>query len=80
VARHSGLAEVAAGLEAEYPARHRELASFATADEDDLADKLRQLLALAPEERAELGQAARRAAERLWSWTSVADRLLEPFN
>jgi glycosyltransferase involved in cell wall biosynthesis len=80
VARHSGLAEVATGLEAEYPARHRELASFATADEDDLADKLRQLLALAPEERAELGRAARRAAERRWSWTSVADRLLEPFN
>jgi glycosyltransferase involved in cell wall biosynthesis len=80
VARHSGLAEVAAGLEAEYPTRHRRLASFATADEDDLADKLRQLLALAPEERAELGRAARRAAERRWSWTSVADRLLEPFH
>jgi glycosyltransferase involved in cell wall biosynthesis len=80
VARHSGLAEVAAGLEAEYPAQHRELASFATADEDDLADKLRQLLALAPEERAELGRAARRAVERRWSWTSVADRLLEPFH
>jgi glycosyltransferase involved in cell wall biosynthesis len=80
VARHSGLAEVAGGLEAEYPARHRELASFATTDEDDLADKLRQLLALAPKERAELGRAARRAAERLWSWPSVADRLLEPFH
>jgi glycosyltransferase involved in cell wall biosynthesis len=80
LARHSGLAEVAAGLEAEYPARHRDLASFVTADEDDLADKLRELLALAPEERAELGRAARRAAERRWSWTSVADRLLEPFN
>jgi glycosyltransferase involved in cell wall biosynthesis len=80
VARHSGLAEVAAGLEAEYRARHRDLASFATSDEDDLADKLRRLLALAPEERAGLGRAARRAAERRWSWTSVADRLLEPFH
>jgi glycosyltransferase involved in cell wall biosynthesis len=80
VARHSGLAEIAAGLEAEYPAEHRGLASFATADEDDLADKLRQLLALAREERAELGRAARRAAEQRWSWTTVADRLLEPFH
>jgi glycosyltransferase involved in cell wall biosynthesis len=80
VARHSGLAEVAAGLEAEYPVQHRDLASFATADEDDLEDKLRQLLGLAPEERAELGGAARRAAEQRWSWTSVADRLLEPFH
>jgi glycosyltransferase involved in cell wall biosynthesis len=80
VARHSGLAEVAAGLEEEYPARHRDLASFATADEDDLENKLRQLLTLAPEERAELGRAARRAAEQRWSWTSVADRLLEPFH
>jgi glycosyltransferase involved in cell wall biosynthesis len=79
VARHSGLAEVAAGLEAEYPARHRDLASFATGNEDDLEDKLRRLLALAPVERAELGRAARRAAEQRWSWTSVADRLLEPF-
>jgi glycosyltransferase involved in cell wall biosynthesis len=80
VARHSGLAEIAAGLEAEYPPRHRPLASFVTANEDDLEEKLRRLLALAPQERAELGRAARRAAERRWSWTSVADRLLEPFN
>ena len=40
VARHSGLAEVAAGLEAEYPPDHRSLASFTTGDVDDLAEKL----------------------------------------
>jgi glycosyltransferase involved in cell wall biosynthesis len=79
VARHSGLAEVAAGLEAEYPAEHRDLASFVSGDEDDLADKLQRLLALSPRARAELGRAARRAAEKRWSWEGVAGRLLEPF-
>src|SRR5256714_7541521 len=40
VARHSGLAEVAAGLEAEYPPELRHLASFATGDADELRTKL----------------------------------------
>jgi glycosyltransferase involved in cell wall biosynthesis len=80
VARHSGLAEVAAGMEAEYPSEHRELAGFAAGQEDDLEEKLRRLLALKPDERAELGRAARRAAERRWSWEGVANRLLEPFH
>jgi glycosyltransferase involved in cell wall biosynthesis len=80
VAHHSGLAEVAAGLEAEYPAEHRTLASFTSGDEDELEEKLRRLLELDTAEHAELGRAARRAAERLWSWQSVASRLLEPFN
>jgi glycosyltransferase involved in cell wall biosynthesis len=79
VARHSGLAEVARGLEAEYPPRHMGLASFATGDVDDLREKLNAILALPPEERAELGAAARRAAVSLWSWASVASRLLAPF-
>ena len=79
VARHSGLAEIAEGLEAEYPAEHRHLASFATGDVVDLAAKLDELLALTPAARAELGASARRAAVRRWSWTSVATRLLEPF-
>src|SRR5687767_6809904 len=39
VARHSGLAEVAAGLEQAYPPQHRELAAFVSGDEDDLAEK-----------------------------------------
>ncbi len=78
VARHSGLAEVAEGLEAEYPVDQRHLASFANGDAADLAAKLEELLALTPNARAELGAAARRAAVERWSWTSIAARLLEP--
>jgi glycosyltransferase involved in cell wall biosynthesis len=78
VARHSGLAEIAEGLEDEYPVEHRHLASFANADVADLAAKLEELLALTPDARAELGAAARRAAVERWSWTSIAARLLEP--
>jgi len=80
VARHSGLAEIARGLEEEYPPEHRGLASFATGDVEDLRAKLRAILDLPPEKRRRLGAAARRAAVARWSWASVADRLLEPFN
>ena len=76
VARHSGLAEVAEGLEREYPSEHRHLTSFATGDADDLHAKLRELLALAPSEREAVSGAARRAAVERWSWQSVAGRLL----
>ncbi|HET9214566.1 MAG TPA: glycosyltransferase family 4 protein [Gaiellaceae bacterium] len=76
VARHSGLAEIAAGLESEYPPEHRRLASFARADVDDLAATLAALLALPAAERRRLGQAARRAAERLWSWERIAALIL----
>jgi glycosyltransferase involved in cell wall biosynthesis len=78
VADHSGLAEVAAGIAAEYPAEFRQLTSFPTGDADALRDRLRALLELSPEERGALGSAARRAVERNWSWTRVAERLLEP--
>jgi glycosyltransferase involved in cell wall biosynthesis len=78
VARHSGLAEVAAGLEHAYPARYRDLASFEPGDVPDLTAKLRELLALSPAERARLGRAARRAVVERWSWASVAAQLLEP--
>ena len=54
VARHSGLAEVAAGLEEEYPERFRHLASFETGDAADLARKLQELLALSPAEHEAL--------------------------
>ena len=79
VARHSGLAEVAEGLQAEYPAEHRELAAFTTGDAAELAEKLRGLLALPAGEHARIAAAARRAAVERWSWASVAERLLEPF-
>jgi glycosyltransferase involved in cell wall biosynthesis len=80
VARHSGLAEVAAGLEEEYPARFSHLASFETGDADDLARKLNQLLALSPADRDELRRAGRKAVVDRWSWASVAQRLLEPID
>jgi glycosyltransferase involved in cell wall biosynthesis len=78
VARHSGLAEVAAGLEEAYPDRVRHLASFETGDPADLARKLNELLALSAVDRDELRVAARRAVVERWSWTSVAQRLLAP--
>jgi glycosyltransferase involved in cell wall biosynthesis len=76
VARHSGLAEVAHGLEEEYPAELRELASFTSGDAAELRGKLTTLLTLPPAERAAIREAARRAAVERWSWASVADRLL----
>jgi glycosyltransferase involved in cell wall biosynthesis len=78
VARHSGLAEVAAGLEEEYPERFRHLASFETGDAADLARKLKELLALSPADRDELRRAGRKAVVDRWSWASVAQRLLAP--
>ena len=80
VARHSGLQEIAEGLEAEYPPEHRDLASFANGDVADLTKKLGRLLELEPAERAQLSEAARAAAVSLWSWRSVSQRLLQPFN
>jgi glycosyltransferase involved in cell wall biosynthesis len=79
VSRHSGLAEVAAGLEAEYPPDQRGLASFESGDAQDLASKLERLLALPPADRRRLRAAARRAVVERWSWESVSARLLEPF-
>jgi glycosyltransferase involved in cell wall biosynthesis len=76
VARHSGLAEVAEGLEAEYPAQLRHLAAFTSGDVDDLRLKLSELLSLDASSRAELEACARRVAVERWSWSSVADRLL----
>jgi len=78
VARHSGLAEVAAGIEERYPERFRHLASFARGDAGDLADKLRELLALPARDRDELARAARAAVVERWSWAGVAARLLAP--
>jgi glycosyltransferase involved in cell wall biosynthesis len=77
VARHSGLAEVAEGLEAEYPAELRHLAAFTTGDASDLREKLGLLLALPPDARRELSASARRAAVEHWSWATIAARLLE---
>jgi glycosyltransferase involved in cell wall biosynthesis len=76
VARHSGLAEIAAGLEEEYPAHLRHLAAFERGDADDLARRLAELLTLPAADRAAISVAARRAVERRWSWAGVADAIL----
>lgn len=76
VARHSGLAEVAAGIAAEYPPRRRDLTAFDPGVAADLGARLRELLELPAEERARLGASARRAALERWSWAGVARRLL----
>jgi glycosyltransferase involved in cell wall biosynthesis len=76
VARQSGMVDVAAGLEAEYPAEHRHLASFASRDARDLAEKLAAILALPAREWRDLSDAARRAAVANWSWERIAALLL----
>jgi glycosyltransferase involved in cell wall biosynthesis len=78
VARHSGLAEVAAGLEASYPERFRHLASFESGNADELARKLNELIGLGHRDRDELARAARHAVVERWSWAEVARRLLAP--
>jgi len=80
VARHSGLAEIAAGLEEEYPAHLSHLASFAIGDAAELAAKLSELLALPDADRDAVRAAARNATVTRWSWAGVARRLLEPFD
>lgn len=76
VARHSGLAEVAAALEAEYPPAYRHLAGFANGDLDELTAKLGELLALPLEGWSEVSAAARRTAVSRWSWEGVAADIL----
>jgi glycosyltransferase involved in cell wall biosynthesis len=76
VARHSGLAEIAEGLEAEYPPELHDLASFALGDAGDLAAKLERILSLPAEDRQKLAAAARRAAVSRWSWEHVAALIL----
>ena len=78
VARHSGLAEVAAGLEAAYPEEHRALAAFAPGDVADLAAKVDAILSLPRREWARLSAAARSAAVERWSWETIAALILSP--
>ncbi|HKC21986.1 MAG TPA: glycosyltransferase family 4 protein [Gaiellaceae bacterium] len=76
VARHSGLAEVAEGIEGEYPEELRNLVAFENGNVAELSAKLRELLMLDPSVRVDLGAAARRAVVERWSWSSVGRRLL----
>ena len=77
IARHSGLAEVAEVLEAEYPPGVRHLASFTRGDAIDLRAKLDELLSLPQPRWTEISQAARRAAVKNWSWDRISDLLVE---
>ena len=79
VARHSGLAEVAVGLEEAYPPELRHLAAFDTGDAQDVARRLGELLALSATDRASIRAAARTAVVERWSWAGVSRRLLDPF-
>jgi glycosyltransferase involved in cell wall biosynthesis len=79
VADHSGLAEVAAGIAEEYPEERAGLVSFPNGDAAALRARLHAMLELPASERRALGLAARVAVERNWSWSRVAERLLEPF-
>lgn len=76
VADHSGLAEIAAGVRSFYPPRLAHLASFPTGDTTALAHRLGEYADLSPQDKALMSTGARTAAERLWSWDSVARRLL----
>jgi glycosyltransferase involved in cell wall biosynthesis len=76
VARQTGLAEVAEGLEAHYPSRLRHLASFENGDAEQLAARLEEVLALPAAEHALLRDAARLAAVDLWSWERIAALIL----
>jgi glycosyltransferase involved in cell wall biosynthesis len=78
VARHSGLAEIAAGLEEEYPPHLRHLASFTNGDVRELRAKLGELISLPAADRKALRAAAREAVAARWSWAGVAARLLAP--
>jgi glycosyltransferase involved in cell wall biosynthesis len=76
VANHSGLAEIASGLEEHYPPDIDALPSFPNGDVAALRRRIEAILALEGEEREAIRAAARRAAVELWSWTSVARRIL----
>ena len=77
VARHSGLAEIAAGLEEAYPSSLRHLAAVPAGDAEGLAATLRELLALPEADRIAIRAAARAAVVERWSWAGVSRRLLE---
>jgi glycosyltransferase involved in cell wall biosynthesis len=77
VADHSGLAEIARGLEDDYPPGRGGLASFPNGDSVALRERLDAVLALRGADRAALRAAARKAAVERWSWSSVARQILD---
>ncbi|MGH3127493.1 MAG: glycosyltransferase family 4 protein, partial [Gaiellaceae bacterium] len=77
VADHSGLGEIARGLEEDYPPGRGGLASFPNGDSAALRERLDAVLALRGADRAALRAAARKAAVERWSWSSVARQILD---
>jgi len=77
VSRHSGLAEVAAELEAALSPALGRLVSFPAGDAGALHERLGALLALSAADRAALRSTVRRVVEERWSWAGIARRLLE---
>lgn len=76
VADHSGLAEVASGLAAHYPERLRHLVSFPRADQAALTSKLAAITTADADDWMAISAGARDSAVELWSWDSVARRIL----
>jgi glycosyltransferase involved in cell wall biosynthesis len=76
VARHSGLAEVAADLEAALPPTLARLVSFPNGDVSELHGRLEDVLALSSPARERLRRTVREVAEERWSWAGIARRLL----
>jgi glycosyltransferase involved in cell wall biosynthesis len=77
VADHSGLGEIARGLEEDYPPGRRGLASFPNGNPVALRERLDAVLALQGADREALRAAARKAAVQRWSWSSVARQILD---
>jgi glycosyltransferase involved in cell wall biosynthesis len=77
VARHSGLAEIAAGLEAALPPQLGALVSTPIGDVAALHGRLDGVLALPADDRAVLRATVRRVTAERWSWAAIAQRLLE---
>jgi glycosyltransferase involved in cell wall biosynthesis len=77
VADHSGLGEIARGLEEDYPPGRGGLASFPNGDSVALRERVDAVLALSGADREALRAAARRAAVERWSWSSVARQILD---
>jgi glycosyltransferase involved in cell wall biosynthesis len=77
VADHSGLGEIARGLEEDYPPGRGGLASFPNGDPVALRERLDAVLALQGADREALRAAARKAAVQRWSWSSVARQILD---
>ena len=79
VARHSGLAEVAAGLEAGVPARTSGTSRRSRAEMPTICIRSCKSCSRCRARIAHvLQQAARRAVVERWSWAGVARRLLQP--